>query len=164
MTQTVRSVLSFRSRIFATAVALALAVSFGTVLAGTHIAKLDGGQEVPPVITDGNGVAKLVLNKNTNELRIVLAFGNLSSPQTAAHIHGPAPPGVNAGVLLPLPLGIFDETFIIDDATEDAIQQGLAYFNVHTVNHPGGEIRGQITEQVVSVEATSWGRIKDLYR
>jgi hypothetical protein len=86
------------------------------------------------------------------------------APETAAHIHGPAPAGVNAPVLLPLPLGIFDQTFPINAATLAAIQAGLAYVNVHSTLFPAGEIRGQITSQAIAVEETTFGQIKALYR
>jgi hypothetical protein len=157
----------FRSTRFRVAVMLAIASCFGVASlaqAITHKATLDGAQEVPPVNTPASGFAKLDLDKNAMTLRIVLAFGNLLGEQTAAHIHGPAPPGVNAGVLLGLPVGIFDQTFNIDAATMDAIQNGLAYINVHTTAFPGGEIRGQIGEQPVSVETSTFSRIKALYR
>ena len=140
-------------------VVLAASVAIAT----THDAFLDGSQEVPPVNTTGSGTAKLELDAGTNELRIVLTIHSLEGTQTAAHIHGPAPPGQNAGVLLGLPIGDFDQVFVIDDATEDAIVNGLAYINVHTTLFPGGEIRGQILEQPVSVEPSTWGRIKALY-
>lgn len=155
---------AFRTASLVAVIAVALAVTFGTALAGTHSAVLDGSQEVPPVDTDAFGTAKLVLDEDAMTLHIVLTFEGLSSSQTVAHIHGPAPPGQNAGVMLGLPLGNFDQTFPVDAATIDAIQNGLAYFNVHTVNHPGGEIRGQITEQPVAVESGSWTGIKALYR
>ena len=155
---------TFRTASLVALVAVALAVTSGPASAGTHRADLDGSQEVPPVDTDAFGTAKLVLDKDAMTLHVVLTFEGLSSNQTGAHIHGPAPPGVNAGVLLPLPLGNIDQVFAVDAATIDAIQNGLAYFNVHTVNHPGGEIRGQITEQPTAVENGSWTGIKALYR
>jgi hypothetical protein len=140
---------------------MALGVSAAT--AGTHQASLDGSQEVPPVQTDATGVAKLDLNTQTGELHIVLTLNGVSG-QTNAHIHGPAPPGQNAGVMLGLPLGDIDQVFIVDAATIDAIQNGLAYFNIHTQQNPGGEIRGQISNQPTPVEPESWSGIKDHYR
>jgi hypothetical protein len=155
---------SIRSRT-ALLLALGFCLSFASLAqAITHQAHLDGSQEVPPTPSPGHGFAKMDLNAQAMTLRIVLAFGSLLGPQTAAHIHGPAPAGVNAPVLLPLPLGIFDQTFPIDAATLAAIQAGLAYVNVHTTVFPGGEIRGQITSQSISVEESTFGQIKALYR
>ena len=81
------------------------------------------------------------------------------APQTAAHIHGLAPRGENAPVrIIPpsLPLGnLFN--FRIDipetlpgltDLTRaefvQGMKEGLTYFNVHSEQFPGGEIRGQL--------------------
>jgi hypothetical protein len=99
-------------------------------------------------------------------------FDNL----TNAHIHAPAPPGVNAGVrwgfvgtpchdlpppcappVAPVPGGVGGTYTLTWDAgegagvgfaaTEAAILAGLSYINFHTVQFGGGEIRGQIVPE-----------------
>lgn len=45
-----------------------------------------------------------------------------------------------------------------------AISQGRAYFNIHTSQFGGGEIRGFLVETSTPVEAATWGRIKNAYR
>ena len=107
-----------------------------------------GDQEVPPVDTPASGKAIITLDKDTNELCIDLTFSGLLGNQTAAHVHGPAPRGVNAGVQFGLPLGEFSECFALTDEQEEMIKSGLTYINIHTTQHPGGEIRGQIEKEV----------------
>ncbi|HVF63559.1 MAG TPA: CHRD domain-containing protein [Casimicrobiaceae bacterium] len=90
----------------------------------------------------------------------------------AAHIHAPAPPGTNAGVrfgffgtpfndnnpnnfvLTPFSAGVGGDFRSVWNAGEGnattltaqlpSILAGLSYLNFHTVQFPGGEIRGQI--------------------
>ena len=120
---------------------------------------------MPPNASPGTGYAKITLDKENNTVRVVLSFQDLLGTQTAAHIHGPALPGQNAGVLVGFPLGNFDQTFPITDTIESHIQNGLTYVNVHSTVFPGGEIRGQIVpQQPTPVEDTTWGHIKTLYR
>lgn len=78
------------------------------------------------------------------EFSIVLA-ANVS----AAHIHAPAPPGVNAGVIVPLDhtggtLGILSKDDVLTPGQYADILGGLADVNVHNASFPGGEIRGQL--------------------
>lgn len=100
-------------------------------------------------------------NTDSNLLTLAVGFGSaagftdLASPATAAHIHGPAGPGTNAPVLVPLTPLFFTP---VDPATGALIigkveiptnevanlLAGLHYLNVHNTNFPGGEIRGQL--------------------
>lgn len=45
-----------------------------------------------------------------------------------------------------------------------AIAAGKAYLNIHTQVFTGGEIRGFLTPAATPNQATSWGRVKRLYR
>ena len=144
------------------ALVIALPAS-GAVL--NFAATLDGLQEVPPNASPATGTSTIVLDDVANTITVDLHFSGLLAAQTAAHIHGPAPPGVNAGVLIGFPIGQFDDqVFAITETIEGHIKAGLTYVNVHTSLFPGGEIRGQVLEQPVSVDETSWGGIKALYR
>ena len=109
-------------------------------------ASLDGLQEVPPVATPATGSATLTFDTTTKLLSWNITYQDLIGTITAAHFHGPAAPGVGAGVTvgigaLPSPM--------IGSATLNATQEsellaGLWYINIHSTFKPGGEIRGQV--------------------
>jgi len=139
-------------------VGLVLAGLLASAEALTFHAPLTGAQEVPPNISPATGFAKIILNDAEDHLSIFWRFSDLLAPQTAAHIHCCTPPGANAPVrVVPptLPLGSPQEfEFDIPDLLAgpaltradfvQAMKDGLTYFNVHTQQFPGGEIRGQI--------------------
>ncbi|HEX2838695.1 MAG TPA: CHRD domain-containing protein [Phycisphaerales bacterium] len=113
------------------------------------VALLDGGQEVPAVATPAQGVALFNINPVTNQLDYHIIYGGLVAAETAAHIHGLALPGTNAGVLHALPaanpkIGSWN----YPEAQEQNILDGMMYVNIHTAFAPGGEIRGQIVSSV----------------
>jgi hypothetical protein len=111
---------------------------------------LTGAQQVPPVETAGKGTADLTYDPATRVLTWSVTFEGLSGPATMAHFHGPAPAGKNAPVVIWLSKkGSEAESPIKGEATltpEQAVQftAGEWYINVHTSEHPGGEIRGQV--------------------
>jgi len=108
------------------------------------VATLNGAQEVPPTDSTGGGSATLLLSSDETEARVSLNFNGLSSGETAAHIHGPAGPGVSAPVLFPLPLGqVSDFRIMLTPSQVQNLKDGLIYINVHTNNFTSGEIRGQ---------------------
>jgi hypothetical protein len=91
------------------------------------------------------GIGLLALDIATDRLGYDFRFAGLTSAETAAHIHGFAPPGANAGVLLPLlagspKLGVWN----YPAADEGNILNGLTYVNIHSMMFGGGEIRGQL--------------------
>src|SRR5262245_37566629 len=69
------------------------------------VANLRSGQEVPPNASAARGCGRFEIDTIANTLKYHISFGGLSAAETAAHIHGVAAPGVNAGVLHPLPPG-----------------------------------------------------------
>lgn len=109
------------------------------------VANLTGGQEVPPTNSTATGTCTVILSPDEKTARVFLNFSGLSSPQTTAHIHGPAGPGVSAPVLFPLPTGNFSDFLIALTASDVTnLKNGMLYVNVHSNNFPNGEIRGQI--------------------
>jgi len=112
-------------------------------------ATLDGQQEAPPVMTAGSGSGTIFLDRATGRLFWDISIDGLSSPVTAAHLHGPAGPGVAADVQVPLEVAASSPQRISGQAqlTDEQMRQvlsGLWYVNIHTEQHPDGEIRGQV--------------------
>lgn len=106
---------------------------------------MTGAQQVPPNASPATGSGCLILNQATHTLRYAIGFEGLTAPETAAHIHGFAPAGANAGILFPLPLGNPKVGSVTTTAAQEAnLIAGLAYVNIHTTAFPGGEIRGQV--------------------
>ena len=109
---------------------------------------LTGAQEVPPVTTSGSGSVDSSFDKSTNTLTWTVTYSGLSGPLTAGHIHGPAPAGANAGVVIPFTGDLSSP--IRGKATLTAAQvadlmAGRYYVNLHTAKNPGGEVRAQLT-------------------
>jgi CHRD domain/Immunoglobulin domain len=120
----------------------------------TRVALLTPTQEVPPSATStGIGYAKCVIDTNANTLNYRIVYAGLTSAETAAHFHGNAGPGVNAGVIQPLALGTLKTgVWNYPESSEAAILGGQVYINVHTVNFPGGEIRGQLVSAIADLD------------
>lgn len=117
-------------------------------------ATLNGGQETPPNSSAATGTATLLLSPDEKSARLSLSFSGLSSEQTVAHIHGPAPPGVSAPPIVDLPLGQVSDFPITLTATQaQDLKNGLLYINVHSVNFPTGEIRGQFATSLAATSA-----------
>ena len=107
-------------------------------------ANLNGTQETPPNSSTATGTATLLLSPDEQTARVTLNFSGLSSAETAAHIHGPAAPGVAGNILFPLPNSSFTD-FLISPSPADVqnLKNGLLYINVHSSSFLNGEIRGQ---------------------
>lgn len=118
-----------------------------------YSATLAGTQQVPAVASSGTGAGTVLLNATEDQITVNMSFSGLTSNASAAHIHGPAAAGVNAGVLFDFsgvtPAAtsgsIPEQTFSITAAQVVQLKAGQFYFNIHTGSFPGGEIRGQIT-------------------
>ena len=125
------------------------------------VATLNGAQEVPATNSPAMGTATLLLSPDETTARVSVDFSGLTSSQTDTHIHGPAPVGVSASALFPLPLGqISDFEINLTPNQVQDLRNGLLYVNVHTSNFIAGEIRGQFdssaTASSVQFGATSF--------
>ena len=68
----------------------------------TYRAALDAASEVPATQSKGTGEVTATFDPATKRLSWKGSYSNLTGPVTAAHFHGPAKPGENAGVLVPV--------------------------------------------------------------
>lgn len=112
---------------------------------------MDGLQEVPPNASPASGVITGNYDDVTNSLAFNVNWSGLLGTTSAAHFHGPAIPGVNAGVQIGwtgFPTGVtsgtYSNTFALTAVQEGDLLNGLWYANIHTQAFPGGEIRGQL--------------------
>ena len=161
-------------RLFALAAVLLLSVPLAQAQIVTYSAGLSGANESPPVATGGTGTATVTIDRAAHTMRVEASFSGLSSPTTAAHIHCCMPPiNVGVASMTPsftgFPLGVtsgtMDTTFDLtllssynapfvtanggtaagaEAALLAGLNGGAAYFNIHTVNFQGGEIRGTL--------------------
>lgn len=110
-------------------------------------ATMNGASEVPPKQTQGTGAVDATLDTSTRKLDWTATWQNLTGPATAAHFHGPAAPGANAGVAVPWgpnPTSPNKGSATLTPEQMTDLQAGKWYANVHTAQNPGGEIRGQM--------------------
>jgi hypothetical protein len=109
-------------------------------------ASLTGADEVPANTTTGVGRVTATLDTGTKLFSYSAIYSGLTGPAVAAHFHGPAQPGSNAPPTVPmtsLSSPITGSTSLTDQQIAD-LEAGKWYFNVHTAEHKGGEIRGQL--------------------
>ena len=136
----------FRTSILAAAFAVGCLSAASAASVNFH-ATLDGKSEVPPNASTGSGDALATLDTSSKQLSYTITFMGLSGPATAAHFHGPAAPGANAGVAVPIgtnPTSPVTGSVTLTDAQMADLQAGKWYANVHTAENKGGEIRGQM--------------------
>jgi CHRD domain len=113
-------------------------------------ATLSGAAEVPPNTSAGMGQLQAEFDKGTKTLRYTLRYSALSGPVKAAHFHGPAEAGKNAGVALGINNAgespVQGSAVLTADQAADLLA-GKWYVNVHTAANPGGELRGQVAPE-----------------
>jgi hypothetical protein len=136
----------FRTSLLAATIGAGLltAASAATI---DYKATMSGKSEVPPTASTGSGDVLATLNTGTKQLSYTMTYMGLTGPATAAHFHGPAEAGANAGVVIPIgtnpPSPSSGTVTLTDDQMKD-LEAGKWYANVHTAANKGGEIRGQM--------------------
>ncbi len=122
-----------------------LGAGFGATSALAQDLQLTGAQETPPNDSKAVGTGSIKIDADGN------VSGSLSTPTIqgrAAHIHVGAP-GVAGPPIITLNGGD-PGTWTVPQGAKltpvqmDAYKAGNLYVNVHTAEHPGGEVRAQL--------------------
>jgi hypothetical protein len=133
-------------------------------------AVLNGAQEAPnPNNSTAIGFGNFLLNQAQTQLTFNVNYQGLGSAFAAAHFHN-APIGTAGGIVRGMTIGVEgpggtgspngsfngvwsntdapipanSQNFPLTPTLVNALLAGNLYFNVHSANFPGGEIRGQI--------------------
>lgn len=111
-------------------------------------ADLKGSNEVPPNTAAATGTVTMSYDTTSKRLSWKGTVSGLTAAPTAAHFHGPAQPGKNAGVqiAIPNPGASFEGSALLTDTQAQDLLGGRIYVNIHTAAHPGGEVRGQVVK------------------
>ncbi|WP_353645410.1 CHRD domain-containing protein [Mesorhizobium sp. WSM2239] len=135
--------LAISAAIFAASPALAEMVKMS--------ATLDAAQVVPPNDSAGQGTADITFDTESKKLDWTIEYSGLTGDATAAHFHGPAPKGENAGVAVPIEdtTSGATGTATLTDAQAADLVAGRYYVNIHTAAYPDGEIRGQVEKSAM---------------
>jgi hypothetical protein len=126
--------------------------SAGTTGAANYTVQPNGAEEVPANGSPATSTVMVTLNQATGEVSVSGTFSGLTSMVTAAHIHGPAAPGMNAAIIVPLDVtgttsGNVSGTATMSAANMMNLLNGMTYVNIHSAMYPQGEIRAQIVPQ-----------------
>ncbi len=138
-----------RSTVAGIAVAAALAAGPAHAEMMSFKSDLKGASEIPAIASQGTGNVAATYDTTNKKLAWKGTVSGLSGNATAAHFHGPAEPGKNAGVLVPAPgvtTGPFEGSATLTDDQAKALMAGQTYFNIHTAANPNGEVRGQVMQ------------------
>lgn len=128
--------------------ALATVVVAAPAYADKMKASLNAASEVPANTSTATGTADIDFDPTTKKLTWKLMYSGLTGPATMAHFHGPAEPGKNAGVAVPITPATSpsEGSATLTDAQAADLVAGKYYVNVHTEANKGGEIRGQVVK------------------
>lgn len=121
-------------------------------------ATLNAAQETPASSSAATGTAIMLYDVGTNRFDLIVSIDGMSNTASASHIHEAAP-----GAAGPVVTGLGGEavytrsgntlraTFrdVSHGGDRLKILQGGAYYNIHSAQFPGGEIRGQLIPQPV---------------
>ena len=120
------------------------------------VACVTGSAVLNSATLGGKGTVIVILNEAAKTIEYSVTVTKLSGAVTAAHFHGPASIGANAGVLLGLD-GLVSKSSVSGIYTAVTVEQfeyfksGKVYCNIHTQANGGGEIRGQVIVDTANV-------------
>lgn len=151
-----RLLLPFVSLALHVALLAAFLIAFSTnAIAQTHfVAFLEGSEEDATFMVPAHGYAHIILSKDHTEIRYFVNVWKKTEPSNpTAHFHTGAR-RVNGPVVKHLALAegfvttgvwrVSDDEDPLTPALVDSLLQGKMYVNAHTLNNPGGELRGQL--------------------
>ena len=107
-------------------------------------ADLKSSEEVPPNNSSGTGTAEVTLDTDANKVSWKITQNGLTGEATAAHFHGPAKPGENAGPVVDISTSMAEGSADVTPEQLQMIRDGGTYVNIHTAQNPDGETRGQV--------------------
>jgi len=147
--------------------AAALITSGANATIWVFMSSLSGANEVPPNGSQATGTSSGTYDDVTNVFMMDTSATGFSANVTAAHVHV-APIGINGGVLFPL-TGVTGSTnytshdmAVLSASEELDFLAGNFYVNIHSVEFPGGEVRGQLEPSAVPEPSTIIGMIAAL--
>jgi hypothetical protein len=124
-------------------------IGIATAAPITFTVELSGTEQVPPLTNVGKGAAVLIWDPSTRVVTWDITDSGMTGPVTMAHFHN-GPEGKNGPVVIWLskkdqatPNAIKGETTLTPEQAKQ-FEAGDWYINVHTKDHPAGEIRGQV--------------------
>lgn len=125
---------------------------------------LNGNQQIPPVVGSGRGMVKV--EHMGNRMTATGSFTELTSDLNTsiaggAHLHA-GYPGQSGPIIFPLEVDAMGDdgrsgrflpdsnTFQVGNGLVDTLTRRFLYTNIHTLDHPGGEIRGSVLAEAES--------------
>lgn len=162
--------------------AAAVMIAASPAAAITYRGTFAGTNEVPPNASTGTGIGDFRVSADNRFATVQINFTGVSGNLVAAHIHCCAVPGTNRGVAIDFAppsissgslTRLFDLTlsttytggFLSGSGGTAAgaqarllagLANGQGYFNLHTSNFPGGEIRANLS---AVPEPSSWAML-----
>jgi hypothetical protein len=109
-------------------------------------ADLKASKEVPATASSATGKANITYDDKSKKLSWAVTYSGLSGEPTAAHFHGPAAPGKNAGPVVDISGDIKKGSADLTAEQAADLKAGKWYLNIHTEKFPDGEIRGQVVK------------------
>jgi len=129
---------------FAFAAAAASVLALSPAIAGDTKVELSGKNEVPPVSTSATGSGTFSVTPD-GTIRGAVTTSGIEG--TMAHIHEGAA-GANGPVRIPLTKNgnrwVVPDGAKLNEEQQKALKEGRLYVNVHSKEHPGGELRAQL--------------------
>lgn len=123
-----------------------------------YAAQMTSAQEVPRSPSSATGAGLLGYDPVTKKFTAQITLTGVTA--TAAHIHDGAV-GVNGAIIFPLGetaagsgVWVSAANATLTDAQAASLAAGGLYFNAHSSNYAGGEIRGQIARSVAFATMT----------